>query len=293
MKNLYFLYTVMLLILLGSCSDYDDSSIKNEIDGYKQRIAAIQAKVELLNKDVSNLAYLTNGNVITSVTQNSDGKYVIIYKDSNDEEKAVIVATSDDVIELPILGVRLSEDDKLYYWTITVDAETDWLYDEQKAKIPVSGHTPKISVDSDGYWVVNGTILIDSMGNPIEATTDETAIFKDITKTENGYLQITLGNGEKLTLEVFNAINLVLKSSAVVQVTDLAAPLTIEYDVTGSAAEQAIISIAQENNVKATINKNNKTITLSFEAGFTEGHIIVTAYDLEHLVLRPLLFKHN
>ena len=53
----------------------------------------LQEKVSALNRDIDNLSYLTNGNVITSVTKNSDGKYVITYLDSSNQEKAVVVAT--------------------------------------------------------------------------------------------------------------------------------------------------------------------------------------------------------
>ena len=122
---------------------------------------------------------------------------------------------------------------------------------------------------------------------------DETAIFKNITKTDEGYLKITLGNGETLTLEVFSSLNLRLKANAVTKITDLSSPLKIEYEVTGASAEEALVTIAQAVNVKATIDKETHTLTVIFENNFDEGHVIITAYDLQHLVLRPLLFKKN
>lgn len=294
MKRINYICSALLsLLLLTGCKDYDDSAIQNKINEFKERITTLQAKAEKLNEDISKLAYLTEGNVITSVTQNSDGQYVITYKDSNNEEKAVVVATQEDVIEVPILGVRLSEDDQLYYWTMTSGSETSWLTDDAGKKIPVCGYTPELSVNADGYWLVNGEILKDGNGQPIAATTEETAIFKKITQTDNGYLEITLGNGETFTLEVFNSLNLKLKADAVTTVADLSQPLTIEYEVTGALAENAIVAIAQTVNVKAVLNKDTHTLTVTFEAGFDEGHVILTAYDLQHLVLRPLLFKKN
>ena len=118
-------------------------------------------------------------------------------------------------------------------------------------------------------------------------------IFKKIAKTEDGSLEITLGNGETLTLEVFNSLNLKLKSDAVTIVSDTSKPLKIEYEVTGESAENAIVAIAQAVNVKATLDKETRTLTVTFENGFDEGHVIITAYDLNHLVIRPLLFKKN
>ena len=107
MKRIYFFCSLLLSLLLTSCGDYDDSAIQNKLNDFKERITALQTKANKLNEDISKLSYLTEGNVITSVTRNSDGQYVITYKDSNNEEKAVVVATQEDVIEAPILGVRL------------------------------------------------------------------------------------------------------------------------------------------------------------------------------------------
>ena len=59
----------------------------------------------------------------------------------------------------------------------------------------------------------------------------------------------------------------------------------------GADADKAIVAISQVEAVSAAIDTVNKTITVNFENGFEEGHIIVSAYNLEHLVLRPILFK--
>ena len=192
-----------------------------------------------------------------------------------------------------MLGVRIDDEDQLYYWTTTIGNETDWLKNNAGKKVPVCGYTPQIGVNADGYWTVDGEILKDNQGKPITATTDETSIFKNITKTQDGYLEITLGNGEKFTLEVFNSLNLKLKSDAVTSVSDPSQPLKIEYEVTGASAENAIVAIAQAVNVKATLDRETRILTVTFENEFDEGHIIVTAYDLHHLVIRPLLFKKN
>ena len=60
-----------------------------------------------------------------------------------------------------------------------------------------------------------------------------------------------------------------------------------------SISGDAIITIAQAVNVKATLDKETHTLTVTFANDFDEGHVIITAYDLQHLVLRPLLFKKN
>jgi hypothetical protein len=291
MKYIY--YTIALLLTLTACSEYDDTLIKDKIEDFKQRIEVLKQKAANLNEEIADLSYLTNGNVIKSVTKNSDGKYVITYLTAANEEKAVVVATQDDVIEVPILGVRLSTEDNIYYWTLTIDEQTTWLEDESGDKVPVYGHTPEISVDANGYWVVDGTVLLDQYGNPIEVTTDESAVFKAISKTDDGYLKIQLGNGEELNLPIFNDFNLVLNTGAITELPAGNNSLTFTYTVAGADADKAIVSINQAEGLSATINSANKSITVNVEAGFSEGHIIVSAYNLEKLVVRPILFKRN
>lgn len=60
---------MLLSLLLTSCGDYDDSAIQNKLNDFKERITALQTKANKLNEDISKLSYLTEGNVITSVTR--------------------------------------------------------------------------------------------------------------------------------------------------------------------------------------------------------------------------------
>ena len=149
----------------------------------------------------------------------------------------------------------------------------------------------EVSVDANGYWVVDGAVLTDQYGNPIEVTTDETAIFREISRSDDGYLRIKLGNGEELSLPIFNAFNLLLQTETVTLVERGTSAIAIPYSVEGADADKAIVAISQVEAVSAAIDTVNKTITVNFENGFEEGHIIVSAYNLEHLVLRPILFK--
>ena len=69
MKRIYFFCSLLLSLLLTSCGDYDDSAIQNKLNDFKERITALQTKANKLNEDISKLSYLTEGNVITSVTR--------------------------------------------------------------------------------------------------------------------------------------------------------------------------------------------------------------------------------
>ena len=135
MKKILNIIILFAAVVFCGCSDFDDSELRGRIDGYKNRIEALKAKAEMLGKQLADLSYLTNGNVITTVSQDADGKYVVTYKDNKDVEHTVVLATMDDIVDVPIIGVKLDEKG-VYYWTKCIDGEITWLTD---VGIPLGG----------------------------------------------------------------------------------------------------------------------------------------------------------
>ena len=160
-RFLYFLLLTAVTFAAG-CSDYDDSELGGRIDGFKERIARLQSRIASLNEQLADLSELTSGNVITAMTQDSEGNCVITYKDNKDEEKSVVLATVDQMLNVPLLGVEPDAESGLYYWTVTADGQTAPLLDKDGERVPVSGHTPVVSVDEQGFWTVNGERLNDA-----------------------------------------------------------------------------------------------------------------------------------
>ena len=278
-----------------SCSTFDDSDLRDRIDGYKDRIEKLQEKAETLNSQIEALSHLTNGNVITSVSQDSDGKFVITYKDDSDQEYTVVLATMDDLLDVPVLGVALDEEEGIYYWTQTVDGQTSWLTKgEGGERIPVRGNTPTLAVDEQGYWTVNGERINDADGNPIMANDEESSIFKQ-GSFENGVFTLTLGNGEVISFRVFDTLNLKLQTTATVAIVDPETGYRIAYEVTGEAKDKALVAIAKEcGGAKAELNTEEQRIDVTFDSSFSAesgAHIIVMAYDLnDNVIIKPVFF---
>lgn len=278
-----------------SCSTFDDSELRDRIDGYKDRIEKLQEKAETLNSQIEALSHLTNGNVITSVSQDSDGKFVITYKDDSDQEYTVVLATMDDLLDVPVLGVALDEEEDIYYWTQTVDGQTSWLTKgEGGERIPVRGNTPTLAVDEQGYWTVNGERINDADGNPIMANDEESSIFKQ-GSFENGVFTLTLGNGEVISFRVFDTLNLKLQTTATVTIVDPETGYRIAYEVTGEAKDKALVAIAKEcGGAKAELNTEEQRIDVTFDSSFSAesgAHIIVMAYDLNNnVIIKPVFF---
>lgn len=277
------------------CGDFDDSALRDRIDSYKNRIEVLQEKAAGLQTQLNDLSQLTNGNVITSVSQDLDGKFVVTYKDDSDQEYSVVLATMDEMLDVPVLGVALDEEERVYYWTQTVDGETSWLLKgENGERIPVRGNTPALSVDDEGYWTVNGERLVDAAGNPIGAEDGSSSIFREASY-EEGIFSLTLGNGEKLTIPVFNTLNLKLSAPALVTIIEPSAGYRIGYELSGEAQAKALVAVAkEEGGAKAVVNTAEQCIDVTFDASLSDrsdAHIIVMAYDLEnHVIVKPIFF---
>ena len=244
-RFLYFLLLTAIAFAAG-CSDYDDSQLSGRIDGFKERIAKLQGRIASLNSQLADLSELTSGNVITAMTQDSEGNYVITYKDNKNEEKSVVLATTDQMLNVPLLGVELDTESGLYYWTVTVDGETSPLSGNDGERVPVSGHTPVVSVDAQGFWTVNGERLNDASGRPIEANDGESCLFKSIGRDANGNLSLTLGNGEVVTLPIQQVLNLTLSTAINTTVVDISAPMTVKYTLHGEHAADALKPLVQQ-----------------------------------------------
>ncbi|MBB4035638.1 hypothetical protein GGR21_001531 [Dysgonomonas hofstadii] len=178
-RTINYLFILMSCIVVFSCSDdYDDSYLRGEIDKIKTDIESLKKQVSSIETIVE---ALNQGKVITGVETLSDNKgYKITFND----------ATSIEVLngeEAPVIGVK--ESDGIYYWTITTDGQTDFLTDKDGNKLPVSGKdgesgsSPKVTIDSEGYWTIDGTRVKDANGDLVKAQGD--SFFKEIEEDED------------------------------------------------------------------------------------------------------------
>jgi hypothetical protein len=291
MKKKQHILLVVAILFTASCSEFDDSSLRSRIDDIKKRMEAINENLKTINVQLATLSEITSGNIITSINHDDNGNYVLTYKDSKNITHTVELAVKSDLVNLPLLSVKL-DDDGIYYWTTTVDGVTSWLYKPGATdRIPVSGYTPVLSVDAQGYWTIDGVRILDSNSLPVEATDDQTSIFRDAEVDNSGNLVLTLGNGEVLTIQVFEAFNLCHTAAAINRINNPAQNFVFEYSLTGANAADAIVDIAKVTSLTASINKSEKKISVNFPTGFTSGSIIIVAYDLENnTVIRPIYF---
>lgn len=210
------------MLSLSSCSEYDDTWIKDAIEDLSGRVAALEDWCKTANSNISSLqalvSVLEQNDYITGVTPvTENGKeigYTITFKNS----PAIIVYHGKDGEngDTPVIGVG-KDDDGLYYWTQTIgDGESEFIIDEQGNKIAATCTAPRLSVDSEGYWLIdtdgNGFVRMkDENGNDVKAVgekgdTGDTgatgpagpagdSIFKTIDYSNSDYVLITLIDG--------------------------------------------------------------------------------------------------
>lgn len=259
------------------CSDnFDDSALWKDIDGMYKSLNELKAQVTTMQQQLDALAAVVSGGAVTSITQDADGHYVLSYKDADNVEHTIDIATMDDANTQPIIGMKA--DGEIYYWTVTTGGKTSWLLDTDGAKIPVTGRTPEIGVDDQGYWTLFGKRITDASGNPVKAEGKSASVITKVEMKDDGTVVFTLGDGVQVTAQVQNGFNVLLSVEPRTVVTDVAQPFVITYTLVGET-ETSVLTVEKAEGLAAKLDEQAKTITVTFPDGFEEGRLVVMFYD--------------
>lgn len=212
MKKTFRLLSVLLLgATVWSCS-YDDSALWDKVNDLDGRVQTLETTVKGMNTSITSLKgivdALNGGKVITKTESTADG-YVLTLSDGS----TLTLKNGKDGKDAPVIGVK-ADTDGVYYWTITTDGKTEFLKDAEGGKLKVSGTTPVMGVDSEGYWTVdtgNGVQRILRDGKPVKAQGQDgdsfiksvTIIGKKVVFTlmDGGVLEMELSSMRILTFE--------------------------------------------------------------------------------------------
>lgn len=290
MKRILTLIFVAVFAICYGCNDnYDDSALWKDIDGMYKSLNELRTQVSTMQKQLEALNAILAGGAITGVAQNAEGHYVISYKDAQHVERSFTVATMSEANTQPIIGMQI--DKEVYYWTTTVKNKTSWLLDVDGEKVPVTGRTPELGVDKDGYWTVFGKRITDTAGQPVRAEGKTASVITGIKMKDDSTAVITLGGGVEVTVQVQSGFNVrFIDTQTTTIIEQTATPLVIHYELVG-ATETSVLSIERADHLTAVLDTMAKTITVTFPADFEMGSIIVLFYDGEdHVILKPLEF---
>ena len=196
MKKLSFIIATTLLMAGFSGCSYDDSDLWNSVNNLEQKVKTLEEKINQMNNEIGVIQTLVNalnaGKWIVGEPVETAAGYTITF---NDGTTVTLHHGNDGApgADAPVIGI--GEEGGIYYWTITTGATTTWLLNAQNEKLPVSGTTPVMGVDANGYWTVNGVQITGANGQPVKASgEDGDSFFSDMSQDENA-VTFTLTNG--------------------------------------------------------------------------------------------------
>lgn len=286
MKKLFTLAVAAFFFGLAGCSDqseYDDSSLRNDLNALRERVIALEALCSQLNNNVSSLqtivAAVQENDYIIRVTPIEEGGKVIGYtivfakngaitiyhgadgKDGADGEDGKDGQNGKDG-STPQIGVR-QDSDGVYYWTLN----GEWITDEQGNKIKAEGSdgkdgqngqdgedgkdgedaiTPLLKIE-DEYWYIsydNG-----ASWTKLDKATGEDGInsceyFQAITETDDEIIFV-LADGTTISVLKEKEFDLQLNVDELRY--SLGHTYTIHFTITGATTETRLELIGSNN----------------------------------------------
>lgn len=270
MKKILFL----LLTVVTVCSCYNDDDLWDKVNDLDGRVGTLETTVKNMNTEITTLRSLVDalnqGKVITDTEQTEEG-YTLTFSDGN----KVSIKNGTNGTDAPVIGVKADEDG-VYYWTITTNGTTEWLLDAEH-KLRVSGATPVMGVDSEGYWTVDtgeGAQRINGTdGKPVKAEgKDGDSFFKSVVDdTENDVVIITLAD-EKNT-----SFMLPKTASSVMKVTDMGSVEYFTFNQTKSFELQLtnVVDFIVHAPEGWTVKMNYSKLSITAPASVSENEAVI------------------
>lgn len=187
-KNIFIL--LVLSIIFSSCTNLDE--IYKRLDDHERRIKSMETLVKNANDNISSIKTLLDAQQkklsIVSFEELSDKSgYELLMSDGSK-----ITLKNGQNGESPIINVK-QDTDGIYYWTLNGEFITDGDGNKIKAEGQdgAIGITPKLRVNTDGYWEVSmdegktWTAVLGADGNPVKAVGSDATVDLTITEDEN------------------------------------------------------------------------------------------------------------
>lgn len=202
----------LMAVAVNSCSMYDDTDLRNQLENFDDRLSKLEKTVEDINSDIDALQQIVTAlqkNVtIDKVETNADG-YVIHFSDGTTAK----ISNGKDGANAPVISVRQDEEDGLWYWTI----DGEWLIvDGQRIKAQgTDGNDGKdavapqirinpdtrmweISTDGGNSWESTGVVAEGQDGTPGSTSG---GLITEVDYTSDSYNVIfTLNDGTKISV---------------------------------------------------------------------------------------------
>ncbi len=303
MKKLLFGAALLCAALFSSCGDeYDDTALRNEMEGLKDRIAALEEKLTQEVNTLKGLIAAAEKGLAVGVEETTEGYEVTIGDETftinhgKDGENGTDGTDGADGTVITVVEV-----DGVYYWAINGEA-TEYPVtgndgedgeDGEDGAPGQNGYTPEIK---DGKWYINGEEVGPAVG---ENGKDGDSFFKNVTVNEDDTVTFTLAGDTTITVALAKSAKYadVQSIKYVPEYSD--GKLTVsyytgaedafvvaKYEVTPKAAAATIAKYAKDASMQAVYTKTRaeagEVVVLPVTAiEAEEGVITVTATATE------------
>lgn len=301
----YFLLALVVLTGMASSCKYDDGEVWDSVNDLANRLTSLEAATKQLNNDIvalqSIVSALQKQVSVLEVETLSDG-YIIHFSDGT---KATIKNGEDgkDGVNAPVINV--AKENGKYYWTITMNGETEWLTDEVGNKLPVSGKdgsngstgadgkTPVLGIDANGYWTIDGAVVKDASGNPVKAKGEAgDSKFQGIKKGDASIV-ITLANGTEYEIPMLAAVkytdandNEVSGDGIVLKANE---SVVLTYDVP-QLGQKYSVEVLKAEGVTITVDESKKELKLDLGASVANAKAVILFYNANQTITSVLTF---
>ena len=312
---IYFFYICCLFPNLLSSCKYDDSELIDRVDNLEDRLAKLEEQCKQINANINSLqtivSALENANQITSVSELVENGKKVGYKIEFTKSDPIYIYHGQDGADgsdgtdgyVPQIGVE-KDKDGIYYWTL----DGSWLTDKDGNKIKAvgldgkdgedgqdgadgsdgsngsngsngrDGVTPKLRIN-EGNWEVsynNGSSW--EVLSPATGGTAECQI-KGI-EVKDQYVIFTLNDEKETKIQIPLCSNLSIAFENTEIAMEAGSEETFSYTLTSS--DDVKVSAIGEG-VRTSIDQAAKTLTITTDANFEGGKVLVHATDGNHV----------
>lgn len=274
MKKLLYLVAAAC-VLFASCEGYDDTALKNQIQGIEDRLTELENTVKALNQDIAGVETLVDAmqkNVYVSKIVEGETGYTVYF--TNGEQITIAngkdgAAGKDGVT----VTVKLDEADGQYYWAVVKDGVTSFIEVDGKRLIVKGdkGNTPLMRVVMEGetgYWEVsydNGETyerikLAD--GTPVTTSGGAGGLFKAAyIDEETNTAVFEFLNGDTIEIELRSALYIKFKGEEQFESIAFDLGMTKSFEMEAEGVLKTVVTTPDE--WKASYDKATAVLTVT------------------------------
>ncbi|HIZ85792.1 MAG TPA: DUF4988 domain-containing protein [Candidatus Coprenecus stercoravium] len=271
--------SLAFVAVLGSCSGYDDTELKNSVAELGDRLTALESLRDGIQADIDGLQALVenleSGSTITKVDSTADG-FTIYFANPADTVKVSNGAKGDKGDkgdkgeagqpgiageDAPSVIVKYDETDQKYYWGLKNSDGTEDFIKVSGNKVPVASGNLTVELNDNDEWVIK--VDGQQIGDPIPSVSSNVYIQGVTIDKEAGTVTLKINDEVSLTYDLTVELSLIFgteEEPVSVLFFEYGVPQEVSYVL--AAPEEATMTITKPEGWKVTNNTADSKLTI-------------------------------